>query len=139
MDIELVGIAVLCDDPRASAEWFTGHFGFEVGIDLGWYLNTRHRNHPQLSIDFVLCDHPSTHEALRSGRAESLIAFLVPDVDTEEKRLREAGVEVVMPLVSEPWGQRCFQVLGPEGLFVEILQVVAPDSRWMEDNGLDGR
>ncbi|MFD6953775.1 hypothetical protein A6A08_05230 [Nocardiopsis sp. TSRI0078] len=136
MDIELVGLAVLCDDPRASAEWFTEHFGFEVGVDLGWYLNTQHKDHPKLSVDFVLRDHPSTHEVLRRGRAGSLIAFLVPDADAEEKRLREAGVEVVMPLVSEPWGQRRFQVSGPEGLHVEVLQLVDPDPRWMRDNGL---
>ncbi|WP_150243341.1 VOC family protein [Nocardiopsis quinghaiensis] len=135
MDIELVGLAVLCDDPGASAGWFTEHFGFEVGIDLGWYLNTRHGNHPKLSVDFVLRDHPSTHEVLRDGRAKSLVAFLVPDVDAEERRLREAGVEVVMPLVSEPWGQRRFQVSGPEGLYVELLQMVAPDPEWMRDNG----
>ncbi|WP_160051676.1 VOC family protein [Nocardiopsis sp. FR26] len=136
MDIRLVGLAVLCDDPGAGAGWFTEHFGFEVGVDLGWYLNTQHRDHPKLSIDFVLRDHPSTHEVLRSEKGNSLIAFLVPDADAEERRLRAAGLEVVMPLVSEPWGQRRFQVAGPEGLHVEIVQRVAPDPQWMRDNGL---
>lgn len=136
MDIELVGLAVLCDAPRSSAEWFAEHFGFEIGVDLGWYLNTQHKGHPKLSIDFVLRDHPSTHRILRSGGGETLIAFLVPDVDAEERRLREAGVEVIMPLVSEPWGQRRFQVSGPEGLYVEVLQRVDPDPQWMRDNGL---
>lgn len=43
-----------------------------------------------------------------------------------------------MPLVTEPWGQRRFQVLGPDGLRVEVLQSVAPDPQWLADNGLAG-
>ncbi|WP_017569965.1 VOC family protein [Nocardiopsis halotolerans] len=137
MNIELVGLAVLCDDPRASAEWFAEHFGFTVNVDLGWYVNTQNAQHRNLSLDFVHRDHESWPDALRGKAvAGTLIAFLVPDVDAEEKRLREAGLEIVLPLVSEPWGQRRFQVSGPEGLFVEVLQMVEPDPRWMRDNGL---
>ncbi|GAA1442974.1 VOC family protein [Nocardiopsis tropica] len=136
VNIDLIGMAVLCDDPRASAEWFAEHIGFEIGTDIGWYVNTQHAQHKNLSLDFVRRDHASLAEGML-GRtvAGTLVAFLVQDADAEEKRLREAGLEIVLPLVSEPWGQRRFQVAGPEGLFVEILQLVAPDPRWMRDNG----
>ncbi|MBB6120634.1 VOC family protein [Nocardiopsis algeriensis] len=137
MDIELIGTAYLCEDPRAAADWFAEHLGFEIGADLGWYANTRHPRHGNLSLDFVGRDHASSPEGLR-GRsvAGALLAFLVPDADAEEKRLREAGLRIVLPLVSEPWGRRRFQVAGPQGLFVEILQRVEPDPRWMRENGL---
>ncbi len=48
--------------------------------------------------------------------AGTLLAFLVADVDAEFERLRTAGLDVVIPLVIEPWGQRRFQVAGPDGL-----------------------
>lgn len=137
MNIDLIGMAVLCEDPRRSADWFVEHIGFEVGVDIGWYVNTQHAQHKNLSLDFVHRDHGSVVPGmLGKPVAGTLVAFLVPDADAEEKRLREAGVEIVLPLVSEPWGQRRFQVAGPEGLFVEILQLVAPDPEWMRDNGL---
>ncbi|WP_433375215.1 VOC family protein [Actinoplanes sp. CA-142083] len=122
-----------------SAAWFGEHFGFAVGIDLGWYVNTQHADHPNLSLDFVQRDHAAWPAATRGKDVVgTLLAFLVEDVDAEYARLSNAGLTVVMPLVTEPWGQRRFQVTGPDGLLVEVLQMVAPDPRWMADNGLGG-
>ncbi|RLP85869.1 MULTISPECIES: VOC family protein [unclassified Micromonospora] len=139
MQFSLIGMAVAADNPTASAAWFAEHFGFKVGIDLGWYVNTQHADHPTVSLDFVQRDHESWPRATR-GRAVvgTLLAFLVADVDAEFERLRSAELEVVLPLVTEPWGQRRFQVAGPDGLLVEVLQMVAPDPQWLADNGLAG-
>lgn len=137
MQLTLIGIAVAAEDPAASAAWFADYFGFDVGIDIGWYVNAQHAEHQNLSLDFVQRDHESWPEATR-GRAVvgTLLAFLVTDVDAEFARLTAAGLEVVLPLVTEPWGQRRFQVAGPDGLLVEVLQRVTPDPRWLADNGL---
>jgi uncharacterized glyoxalase superfamily protein PhnB len=139
MQFTLMGMALAAENPAASAAWFAEHFGFKVGIDLGWYVNTQHPDHPKVSLDFVQRDHESWPEATR-GKAVvgTLLAFLVADVDAEFARLRSAGLEVVMPLVTEGWGQRRFQVAGPDGLLVEVLQMVAPDPQWLADNGMAG-
>jgi uncharacterized glyoxalase superfamily protein PhnB len=47
----------------------------------------------------------------------------VDGVDAEERRLRRAGLEIVLPLVTEPWGQRRFQVAAPDGVVVEVVQM----------------
>ncbi|BCJ73300.1 hypothetical protein CS0771_28440 [Catellatospora sp. IY07-71] len=137
MKFTLVGMAVAAESPAASAAWFAEHFGFVVGVDLGWYVNTQHAEHPNLSLDFVQRDHASW-PAVTRGRtvAGTLLAFLVADVDAEFARLSAAGLEVVLPPVTEPWGQRRFQLAGPDGLLVEVLQAVAPDPQWLAENGL---
>jgi catechol 2,3-dioxygenase-like lactoylglutathione lyase family enzyme len=139
VQFSLIGAALAAADPRASADWFVEHFGFVVGIDLGWYVNTQHPQHANVSVDFVVNDHESWPEAMRTRPVSgALLAFLVEDVDAEEARLRAAGVEVVLELVTEPWGQRRFQVAGPDGVLVEVLQMVAPDPEWLAANGLTG-
>ncbi|MEV7330125.1 VOC family protein [Micromonospora sp. NPDC093244] len=139
MQFSLLGMAVAAKHPADSAGWFAEHFGFKALIDLGWYVSTQHPDHPEVSLDFVQRDHESWPAATR-GRAVvgTLLAFLVEDVDAEFERLRSAGLEVALPLVTEPWGQRRFQVAGPDGLLVEVLQMVAPDPQWLADNGLAG-
>lgn len=137
MRINLVGMAVMSADPARSAEWFVEHFGFKVGIDIGWYVNTQHPGHGNLSLDFVHREHESCGAALHGKQvAGTLLAFVVDDVDAEEQRLRTAGLDFTLPVVTEPWGQRRFQVRGPDGLIIELLQVVAPDEEWLAQNGL---
>lgn len=133
----MIGMALAAADPTRSAAWFADHFGFTVNIDLGWYVNTQQAAHPTVSIDFVQRDHASWPEATR-GKAVlgTLLAFVVEDVDAEHARLTREGVEIVLPLVTEPWGQRRFQLAGPDGLLVEVLQVVTPDPAWLTENGL---
>lgn len=132
MDVTLIGLALMAENPTTSAQWFADHFGFKININLGWYVNTQRPEHPNVSLDFVDRTHESSPDALRGKQvAGTLLAFLVPDVDTEERRLREAGVEVVLPLVTEPWGQRRVQFRGPDGLIVEVLQLVEPDPDWI--------
>jgi catechol 2,3-dioxygenase-like lactoylglutathione lyase family enzyme len=139
VQFSLFGAALAATHPRASADWFAENFGFVVGVDLGWYVNTQHPQHATLSVDFVAADHESWPEAARSRPVSgALLAFLVEDVDAEEARLRAAGVEFVLDLVTEPWGQRRFQVAGPDGVLVEVLQAVAPDPQWLAANGLAG-
>ncbi|NYV75286.1 VOC family protein [Streptomyces sp. UH6] len=137
MQVNMVGTAYAAKDPARAAAWFAEHFGLRVNIDLGWYVNTQHPDHPKFSLDFVQRDHESWPEAMRGREVVgALVAFLVEDVDAEFARLSGAGAEIVLDLVSEPWGQRRFQVAGPDGLLIEVLQAVAPDPEWLAANGL---
>jgi catechol 2,3-dioxygenase-like lactoylglutathione lyase family enzyme len=135
MRFSTVGMAFAAETPAASAAWFVEHFGFRVGIDIGWYVNTQHADHPNVSLDFVQRDHESWPEVTR-GRTVggSLVAFLVEDVDAEYERLTD--LDTHLPLVTEPWGQRRFQLDGPDGLLVEVLQLVTPDPQWLADHGI---
>ncbi|MEV0648583.1 VOC family protein [Phytomonospora sp. NPDC050363] len=137
MRFTLMGTALMSADPQAAARWFTEHFGFTVGIDVGWYVNAQHSDHPNVALDFVDRDHESLPAELRGASvAGTLLGLLVEDVDAEDRRLRAAGLDVVLPLATEPWGQRRVQFRGPDGVIVEILQMVEPDPRWLADNGL---
>jgi uncharacterized glyoxalase superfamily protein PhnB len=136
MDIELVALALIAGDPAVSARWFVDHFGFTVTVDIGWFVDTQHAQHGNLSLSFVERHHASLPDVLRGRQvAGTLLAFVVDDVDAEERRLRQAGLDVILPLVTEPWGQRRFQVTGPDGLVVEVLQMVPPSPDWLAEHG----
>lgn len=136
MKINAVGMAILSRDPVAAAQWFVDHFGFTIDVDIGWFVNTCLESHENVALAFVHRDHESSPEVLRGKQvAGTLLAFVVDDVDAEHERLHAKGIETVLPLVTEPWGQRRFQVMGPDGLVVEILQVVEPSPRWLAEHG----
>jgi lactoylglutathione lyase len=50
--------------------------------------------------------------------------FLVPDVDAEAERLRQAGVEILSGPVDRAWGHRTLHLLDPDGHVVELAQEI---------------
>lgn len=50
------------------------------------------------------------------------IAIDVLDVDAEHARIRALGVDVAVSLRDEPWGDRHFAILDPNGLGVDLVQ-----------------
>ena len=61
-------------------------------------------------------------EDQRHDHAAGLIlAFEVDNLEAEMSRLRAEGVTVTMPLRSEEWGERAFQVRDPNGVIIELL------------------
>src|SRR5215467_6648958 len=54
------------------------------------------------------------------------IAFELPNLEGELSRLQSEGVAITMPLRSEEWGERAFQVRDPNGVIIELLDWNAP-------------
>ncbi len=56
-----------------------------------------------------------------------ILAFtLADDLTHQEKRLRDAGVEITMPLREEPWGERLFQITDPNGVIIQFVEWATP-------------
>ena len=134
MQVTQIGAAFASAAPSAAGSWLGEHLGFEVAVDLGWYVSTRHPDQA-LSVDFVQHDHDTWVEPATGVRG-TMLALVVTDIDAEHDRLVTAGVPLLKQLVTEPWGQRRVQVAGPDGLVVELVQPVAPDPDWMAAQGL---
>ena len=134
MQVTQIGAAFASAAPSAAGSWLSEHLGFEVAVDLGWYVSTRHPDQA-LSVDFVQHDHDTWVEPAMGVRG-TMLALVVTDIDAEHDRLVTAGVPLLKQLVTEPWGQRRTQVAGPDGLVIELVQPVAPDADWMAAQGL---
>ena len=50
------------------------------------------------------------------------LVFDVKDVDAEYKRFQSMGVPIEVALRNEPWGDRHFVVVDPNGIGVDIVQ-----------------
>lgn len=135
MQVTQIGAAFATTEPTAAGAWFAEHLGFEVLVDLGWYVSAHLPACAGVRVDFVRHDH-STWVEPSAGVRGAMLAFVVPDVDIRHERLVAAGVPVLKELVTEPWGQRRLQVAGPDGIVVELVQPVEPDPEWMAAQGL---
>jgi catechol 2,3-dioxygenase-like lactoylglutathione lyase family enzyme len=120
-------VLFVVDDPAACRDFYLEHFGFQVAVDVGWYVVLSSGTERPMGLGFLQTDHPTQpphHRERTSGNR--FITFEVDDVDPIAARLLDAGVEVDMPLRDEEWGQRHLIVRDPGGNSVDVVQSIPP-------------
>lgn len=112
-------------DPEASARFLVTHLGYTVAMSDDGFVSLAH---PAGGSNVVLLRTglPTFKPADVAGSAGEglLLAFVVDDLDAQHERLVAAGVEVVTPPETEPWGERFVQYRDPNGLVVQLVQWV---------------
>lgn len=123
--ITAMAVSLNVADPRASAAFLVDHFGFRVDME--------HDGMVSLSLGEIGCNVIFLRTGLatfkpadRAGSAgEGLLLVLVVDgLDDLHGGLEAAGVPVVTPPETEPWGERFSQYRDPNGLIVQLVQWV---------------
>ncbi|MFC5826197.1 VOC family protein [Nonomuraea insulae] len=121
-------ISLTVDDVASSQEFFTAHLGYSLQQAADGFASLTRPD----AVDVVLLARgtPVLPPEQREQRASGVIlAFtLTGGLQEQETRLRDAGVEITMPLRQEPWGERLFQVTDPNGVIVQFVEWAAPDT-----------
>ena len=109
-------------DVSASGNFMKTFFGFseEMAFD-GLAALT----HPQTGMKLVY--HKIGLEVLPPGFRHQaahgvILAFIVDNIEAEYARLKKEGVIIVIPLRTEPWGEKLFLVKCPGGVLIEIAE-----------------
>ncbi|MEM7157493.1 MAG: VOC family protein [Myxococcota bacterium] len=112
---------ITVEDMRASVEFFVDRLGFEIVFLSQGLVNLRHpRSDLQLGFLRPLADEsPFCGKGLTYG-------LEVDDVDAEYLRIRRAGVDTDGPPRDNPWGDRSFTVVDPNGIALHIHQPIEP-------------
>ncbi|MEV0527055.1 VOC family protein [Streptomyces sp. NPDC050439] len=128
MNVTASTLSLTVADVDASREFFRTHLGYEVAMAAEGFASLTRGDG---AADIVLLRGGS--EVLppeqRDQRATGLIfALTVTGIEAEERRLREAGAPITMPLREEPWGERLFQLTDPNGVVVQFVEWATQDA-----------
>jgi catechol 2,3-dioxygenase-like lactoylglutathione lyase family enzyme len=114
-------VSMNVDDVAASVRFMTAHFGFTEAMSADGFASLT-RPDAALNVVYLRRGLEMLPEDQRNDHASGLIlAFEVDDLEGELARLQGEGVPITMPLRSEEWGERAFQVRDPNGVIVELL------------------
>ncbi len=131
MHITSSAISLNVPDVTASSEWARAHFGFTEDMAAEGFCSLCH---PEAGFNLIVLATglPTFRPASASGAADGLlVVFTVDRIDDEYARLRDAGVTIVTPIETEPWGERYFQMADPNGVVYQLVQWVEPtDSQY---------
>jgi uncharacterized glyoxalase superfamily protein PhnB len=121
MKITASAVSLNVDDVAASARFLTVHFGFSEQMSADGFVSLA-RPDTGMHVVFLRRGMDMLPEDQRHAHAAGLIlAFEVDTLEAELARLQAEGVTITMPLRSEDWGERAFQVRDPNGVIIELV------------------
>ncbi|MEU9472863.1 VOC family protein [Streptomyces avermitilis] len=127
MQITASTVSLTVADVAASQAFLTAHLGYTVQAAADGFASLTRAD----AVDVVLLARGTQvlPPEQRDRHADGLIlAFtLAGGLQDQEKRLRDAGVEITMPLREEPWGERLFQITDPNGVIIQFVEWATPD------------
>ena len=122
MRITSTAVSLNVDDVPASSAFLVRHFGFREEMAADGFASLA-REDAGMHVVFLRRGIEVLPASYRDQTAAGVIvAFVVDDLAGEERRLRDEGVAITMPLREEPWGERLFQVTDPNGVIVQLVE-----------------
>jgi uncharacterized glyoxalase superfamily protein PhnB len=119
-------ISLNVEDEAASSAFLVEHFGFHEEMAADGFASLA-RDDAGMNVIFLRRGLTTLPADQRDDHAGGLIlAFSVEDLEGELARLQAENVKIIMPLTSEEWGERAFQVRDPNGVVIQLLDWNAP-------------
>ena len=131
---------VFVNDLRATAHFYTHTLRLDVLFESDFFLLLALPGQDHGAIAFVLEEHPTTPPsgpAITPG-SSSFLTLQVPDAAGAFDEVARAGAAIEYPLRDEPWGQRRFGLLDPNGLYIDVVEQIAPDPEFWPRHGVSG-
>jgi uncharacterized glyoxalase superfamily protein PhnB len=114
-------VSLNVDNVAASSAFLVEHFGFHEELAADGFASLT-RDDAGMNVIFLRRGLPTLPADQRDDHAAGLIlAFVVEDLEGELARLAAEGVTITMPLTTEEWGERAFQVRDPNGVIVQLV------------------
>ena len=113
---------------RESKDFYTRYLGFGITFENEWFV-LLHSPDGDNSIAFMLPEQAAQRPIFRPafGGKGVFLTVEVPDVDAEYRRMRSLGVPIEVQLRDEPWGERHFAIVDPNGIGVDIVTYTPPE------------
>lgn len=127
---------IFTDEIAKTRDFYTELFGFEVLVEISWYVHLQLPVNESMQIAFVAKDHYSVPEVFQAGPAGVAITLEFDDIDRIHIKATEMGLQIHVGLRDEEWGQRHFVTEDPTGLMVDVVKPIPPSREFLVEHGL---
>ena len=122
---------LMTDHIQATRDFYVHHFGFQVVFEADWYVSLKSAD-GRYELAFVAYNHETVVAEYQKPVAGLLLNFEVDDVDVEYRRLIETdGLPLRRELLTEDFGQRHFATSDPNGVLIDVIQIVPPSETFL--------
>lgn len=125
MNLTSIYPVIATDKVAESKAFYLNHFPFEMSFDSPWYVSLKSKGAHPFELAILEYNHETMPEAFRNNFSGGLLLnFEVEEVDSVYEQFQAAGVTIIKTLRSEDFGQRHFVIADPNGILIDIIQVI---------------
>ena len=119
---------IITEKLAESKAFYTQVLQFGVTFENDFYL-LLHTPNQEAEISFLLPNHPSQQPLFQKPFTQQgvYLTIEVENVDDYYHKLKEQRVPIAIELREEPWGDRHFAIIDPNGIGIDIVTYSAPE------------
>ena len=119
---------IITEKLAESKAFYTQVLQFGVTFENDFYL-LLHTPNQEAEISFLLPNHPSQQPLFQKPFTQQgvYLTIEVENVDDYYHKLKKQGVPIAIELREEPWGDRHFAIIDPNGIGIDIVTYSAPE------------
>ena len=119
---------IITEKLAESKAFYTQVLQFGVTFENDFYL-LLHTSNQEAEISFLLPNHPSQQPLFQKPFTQQgvYLTIEVENVDDYYRSLKQQGVPIAIGLREEPWGDRHFAIIDPNGIGIDIVTYSAPE------------
>lgn len=108
--------------------FYTEKLNFGVTFENEFYLLMHTPNH-QAQLSFLKPNHPTQQPIFQAPFTNQgvYLTIEVENVDEVYERLKKQGVKMEIDIRNEPWGDRHFAIVDPNGIGIDIVTYTKPE------------
>ena len=121
---------IITDKLQETREFYTKILGFGVAFENEFYI-LMHTPDKSAEISFLMPNHPSQRPIFQTpfnGKGVYL-TIEVASVDKVYKEITSKDIAIEIEIRDEPWGDRHFAVVDPNGIGIDIVTFTKPEGQ----------
>jgi catechol 2,3-dioxygenase-like lactoylglutathione lyase family enzyme len=118
---------IITDKLAETKAFYQQVLNFGVTFENEFYL-LMHTPNQQAELSFLLPNHPSQQPLFQPPFAGKgvYLTIEVDDVDAEYDRIRALAIPLEIDMREEPWGDRHFALVDPNGIGIDLVTYAPP-------------
>lgn len=123
----VLNAGILTTKIKESKDFYTSVLNFGVSFENEFYL-LLHTPNKKTEISFLLPNHPTQQPLFHKPFTGQGLFFTieVKDIDSLYESIKEKGVTIEIDIRDEPWGDRHFSIVDPNGIGIDIVRYTPP-------------
>lgn len=122
---------IMTNQVAETADFYVNNFRFKKAFSCDWYVHLQSTEDESVNIAVLDGTHDTIPISARGQVSGLIINFEVEDVDQEYELAKKNGLEILLELRDEEFGQRHFITKDPNGVLIDVIKPIPPTQAFL--------